>query len=112
MPSKPIVVHELSVTASKTITLSMSELSELGVEPERYGKRNYARTQLIGAAINYMGLDGLISPCARWDCENLTLFMDHHALEESLEIVNSNEIDWRSCLVEVGLMKGFDPDSC
>ena len=59
MPSKPLAVHELSVTASKTITVVMADLEDLGVDPKKYGKRNYAQTQIIGTAINYMGLDGL-----------------------------------------------------
>ena len=104
MPSKPLVVHELGVTTSKTITLSMTDLEQLGVDPERYGERNYAQTQVIGTAINYMGLDGLISPSARWQCRNLTLFMNHHALEESLDLVNSEEIDWRAWAQETRLI--------
>jgi len=106
MPSKPLLVHELLVTASKTITLVMADLKKLGVDPSRYGERNYAQTQMIGAAINYMGLDGLISPCARWECQNLTLFMDHHALEETLKAVASEKVDWLTWATEVGLIKG------
>ena len=111
MPSKPLVVHELSVTASNTIALAMADLEGLDVDPERYGERNYARTQVIGAAINYLGLDGMISPCARWECKNLTLFMDHHALEENLEVVASVQIEWQVWAVEVGLIQEANPRS-
>lgn len=82
----------------------MGDLEDLGVDPSRYGERNYERTQMIGAAINYLGLDGLISPSARWECSNLTLFMDHHAMEDTLEIVGSEEVDWRGWAIEAGLL--------
>lgn len=105
MPSKPLVAHELAITTSKTITLLMVDLEELGVDSKRYGERNYAQTQVIGTAINYMGLDGLISPSARWKCENLTLFMNHHGLEEKLELTNSEELDWLVWARESGLIE-------
>jgi hypothetical protein len=105
MPSKPLTVHELSATTSKTITVAMGDLEVLGVDPSRYGERNYERTQMIGAAINYLGIDGLISPSARWECSNLTLFMDHHALEETLEVVASEDVDWHAWARRVGLLK-------
>ena len=105
MPTKPLAVHELSVTTSKTITVVMADLEELGVDPRRYGERNYAQTQIIGTAINYMGLDGLISPAARWKCLNLTLFMNHHAMEENLEIVSTEEIDWQEWARSTGIIE-------
>jgi RES domain-containing protein len=104
MPSKPLALHELSVTTSKTITVAMGDLENLGVDRNRYGERNYERTQMIGAAINYLGLDGLISPSALWNCSNLTLFMDHHALREKLEVVRSEEIDWLAWARSVDLL--------
>ena len=109
MPSKRLAVHELSVTASKTISVVMTDLEELGVDPKRYGERNYARTQTIGTAINYLGLDGLISPSARWKCLNLSLFMDHHALGEKLEVVKSEEIAWQEWATMAGIIKGQRP---
>ncbi len=95
MPSKPLVVHKIVFTTRRTITLTMSGLEMLGVDPSRYGDRNYAETQIIGTAINYLGLDGLVSPSARWDCDNLTLFMANRALGEKLQVVASEEVDWR-----------------
>lgn len=105
LPSKPVLIHELRITSSKTITLTAEELENLGVERARYGDRHYGRTQMIGAAINYLGLDALISPSARWSCTNLTLFTNHHALEETLELVGSEEIDWRAWAVKNELLK-------
>jgi hypothetical protein len=105
LPSKPMLIHELRLTSSKTIVLSADDLEHLGVDRARYGDRHYERTQMIGAAINYLGLDALISPSARWACTNLTLFMNHHALEETLEVVGSEEVDWRDWAAKNGLLK-------
>jgi hypothetical protein len=43
----------------------------------RYGERDYALTQSIGAALAFLGLDGLIAliaPSARWQCDNLMIY--------------------------------------
>ena len=105
LPSRPLAVHELSVSTSRTIVLVKADLKALGVDPDRYGERDYARTQLIGMAINDMGCDGLMSPSARWACANLTLFMDHHAVDEKLDLVGTEEIDWRAWAKDAGIIR-------
>ena len=50
----------------------------------RYGERDYAQTQNIGAAIAFLGLDGLITPSARWSCNNLMIFQTNHQPNERL----------------------------
>lgn len=94
-PTKGLKLHTLAVTTSKTLTLSRDDLIRLGVDFDRYGERNYEQTQKIGAAINFLGFDGLITPSARWKCDNLTIFTGNHALEEKLEALSVEEIDWR-----------------
>ena len=95
VPKMPLMVHELTVTTSKTLKLAMTELARLGVEETRYGQRDYQRTQQIGAAINFLGLDGLIAPSARWDCDNLMIFGDNHTLGERLETLSSERVEVR-----------------
>jgi hypothetical protein len=70
-------------------------LEALGVEMDRYGERDYARTQEIGAAAAELGIDGLIAPSARWPCDNLMVFTNNHH-GESLEVVGSEEVEWRA----------------
>ena len=60
----------------------------------RYGETDYERTQEIGAAVAFLECDGLLSPSARWSCENLVLFMDNHAQDNRLETLDTEEVDW------------------
>jgi hypothetical protein len=100
-PSKPIAVHRLVVRATDVVSLDARALISLGVDVDRYGERSYAamgeappsRTQEIGAALSFLGIDGLIVPSARWACSNLILFDN---LNNQLEIEDdgSEEVDW------------------
>jgi hypothetical protein len=66
------------------------------VDLARYGERDYHRTQRIGAALAFLGLDGLIAPSARWPCDNLMIFVENHALTERLEPVADEQVEWRA----------------
>jgi hypothetical protein len=48
-PRKRLAVHRLRVTASRTLRLIRADLARLDVDMERYGTRNYQRTQEIAA---------------------------------------------------------------
>lgn len=78
LPSKPLVVHDLQVSAKDTLRLIEAELLGLGVSTSGYHSVSYQRTQEIGAAVAFLGCDGLIVPSARWDTENLVLFPENH----------------------------------
>ena len=99
-----IAIHELGVSTSKTINLTRADLTELGVDSKRYDERNYLITQKIGAAINFLEIDGLVAPSARWNCDNLMIFAENHSLNETLETVSSEEIDWQSWAREAGFL--------
>jgi len=96
LPSKPAVVHRLAVSVRRSLRLLRGRLDDLGVDIRQYESINYRRTQEIGAAVAFLGCDGLIVPCARWDCDNLVLFMENYALTSRLDIVSSEEIDWQA----------------
>ncbi len=104
LPSKPVMVHRLGVSAERTLRLLQGNLEILDVDIERYPSRSYQRTQEIGAAVAFLGFDGLLVPCARWDCENLVLFTENHALTSKLEIISSEEVDWQRWAREAGLL--------
>ena len=78
--SRPLKVSRLGVSTAKTLRLARVGLEGLGVDMARYGERDYARTQNIGAALAFLGLDGLIAPCARWQCDNLMIYQTNHLL--------------------------------
>ncbi len=92
---RPISVTRLAVSTSHTLQLVRTDLATLGVDLARYGERDYDRTQEIGAALVFLGFDGLIAPSARWPCDNLMIFGDNHALTEKLEVVGEELFEWR-----------------
>lgn len=92
VPRKPLMLHRLSVTSAKTLRLVVGDFRKFGIDPEHYVRRNYDQTQKFGAALSYLGFDGLIAPSARWHCDDLMIFQQHHALEERLEPIGSRQV--------------------
>lgn len=104
-PTKPAVVHLLTIGLERTIRLERSGLEKLGVEHTRYGDINYERTQVIGAAAAFLGFDGLVVPSARWHCENLILFANERDLSTMVEIVNTEPVDVHEWAVTHGMIE-------
>ena len=104
LPSKPVKLHRLRAQAKETLRLLRSDFSALGIDPARYDGTNYARTQEIGAALAFLGYDGLIAPSARWDCDNLMIFTDNLADPARIELIDSEEIDWQAWARSHGLL--------
>jgi hypothetical protein len=96
LPSKPLKVAQLGVSTMKTLRLARVSLEGLGVDIARYGDRDYGQTQTIGAALAFLGLDGLIAPSARWRCDNLMIYQTNHLLTERLEVIGEEQVDWRA----------------
>jgi len=91
--SRPLKVSRLGVSTAKTLRLARGDLKALGVDPAQYGERDYSATQNIGAALAFLGLDGLIAPSARWNCDNLMIYQTNH-LAERLEVIGEELVDW------------------
>lgn len=94
LPTKPVVVHRLKVKVHRTLRLIRGDIASLGVTDAEYLKVNLPRTQAIGAAVEFLGCDGLLAPSARWDCENLMLFPDRMSANATLDLVDSETVDW------------------
>jgi hypothetical protein len=93
---RPIKVTRLAVSTSRTLRLTRAQLEALGVDFGRYGERDYTRTQEIGSVLAILGFDGLIAPSARWPCDNLMVFIDNHALTHRLDVLESDQLEWRA----------------
>ena len=103
---RPVKVTRLAVSTARTMRFARAQLPTFGVDLARYGERDYAQTQKIGAALAFLGLDGLIAPSARWSCDNLMIFADNHALSERLEPIADEEIEWRAWAQDRGILPG------
>ncbi len=104
LPTKPVVVHQLRVVAHRTLRLIRADLRTLGVPDNIYKGTNLARTQEIGAAAEFLNCDGLIAPSARWGCDNLMLFPERMGSKPTLELVNSETVDWLKWGKDNGLL--------
>ena len=89
-------LFEHSVKTRQTLVLAdMEQLKRLGVDDNRYRELLYSRTQEIGAAAAFLGFDGLIVPSARWNCQNIILFLEAINLEE-IRTISIQPIDWKA----------------
>lgn len=97
------MLHRISVRTKKTLQLVDSTvLAALGVNSETYESVSYSRSQEIGDAAAFLGFDGLLVPSARWNCNNLVLFISRLSPSD-LVIEESEQIrwdDWRHALEE------------
>lgn len=103
-PSKPATLHTLRVIAHRTLKLLRADLAALGLTEEDYTAINFRRTQEIGAAVEFLGCDGLIAPSARWPCDNLILFPDSMGFDGVLEAVSSKDVDWVEWATQNGVL--------
>lgn len=103
-PTKPVVMHTLRVLTHRTLKLLRADLSVFGISNSMYAEINPTRTQEVGAAVEFLGCDGLIAPCARWHCDNLVLFPDKMGVDATIEVVSSEPVDWISWASENGVL--------
>jgi RES domain-containing protein len=101
---RTLKISRLGVSTARTLRFARGSLETFRVDMARFGERDYARTQQIGAAIAFLELDGLIAPSARWPCDNLMIFSANHSLNERLEVIDHEEFDWREWTKAHGFM--------
>lgn len=104
-PTKPVVVHTLGIGTYRTLKLVRADLLSLGVPEDVYLTMNLTRTQEIGAAVEFLGCDGLIAPSARWPCDNLMLFPNSMGDRASVELLSSESVDWVRWASDHGLLR-------
>ena len=93
-------VTRLAVTAPKTMTFVEADFPSLEIDSVRFGERDYERTQKIGAALIFLGIDGLVAPSARWGCSNLMIYSDNHSLNDKLEVIEDERVFWRNWAIK------------
>jgi RES domain-containing protein len=94
--SRLLKVTTMEIVVDASVRLTRDDLTSLGVDMTQYGERDYARTQQIGAALAFLGVDGLIAPSARWRCDNLMVFQNNHDMINNITINGDEAIDWRA----------------
>ena len=109
-PSKPAILNRLKVESNRSLRLLRGDLLSLDVEVGRYPETNYERKQSIGSAVSFLEFDGLLVPCARWDCENFVLFADNQSESNRLELIASEAKDWLTWARDNNCLPDFDEE--
>ena len=92
--SRQPVLHRIKVQTRRTLKLAdLQAVTALGVSRETFATLDYGRTQEIADAADFLGFDGIISPSARWPCQNLVLFSDKFGPDD-LVVAESEPVDW------------------
>ncbi len=74
------MLHALDVEARATLRFAdVAALATLGVDAARWQGRDYATTQPIADAAQFLGFDGLLVPSARWPGQNMVIFTERLA---------------------------------
>jgi hypothetical protein len=85
-------IHAIRAAAERVLRFAdPSSLVPFGIDPARYRLFDYAATQALAAAAQFLEFDGLIVPNARFDCANLVLFTER---APDLTLVETRAIDW------------------
>lgn len=95
-PDRQALKWELRVRLVRAVELDFGALEALRVAQSDYGGREYSRTQEISDAVNYLGYDGLIVPCARYECKNLIIYIQNLAGDWVMEEGESKLFEWSS----------------
>ena len=105
LPTKAMVMHTLRVGTQATLRLLQGDFAKVGIIAADYLKPNNPVTQRIGAAVAFLGCDGLLAPSARWNVDNLMLFeTDGRSIQDLAELVSSEPADWLAFARKHGLV--------
>jgi RES domain-containing protein len=86
-------IHTLTIKADRALIFeNLQQLERLGVNIARFESFEYAATQAIAAAANFLQFDALIVPSARNDAQNLVIFLDR--LQTPPELTNTDTVNW------------------
>ena len=93
-PDRTALNWKLRVRLRRVINMDFESLEELGVQRTEYTSRQYVRTREISDGLNYLGCDGLIVPSARYDGENLIVYMQNLNRDCLLEEEEPSTFTW------------------
>lgn len=93
LSSSHMRLNQLEVDLENVLVLTMEQLRELGLDDPR-ASRIDTKGRAVGEAAFMLDFQGLVVPSARWDCDNLVLFLDRIDLNESIRLEHQAEVNW------------------
>jgi len=94
MSSSNMRLNHLKISLDNVLVLDVEQLNSLGVDGPLASRLANSRCQAVGEAAYMMDYQGLIVPSARWECNNLVLFVERIDLNEHIELIDMSEVDW------------------
>lgn len=108
-----------AVNVIDNVNLNVSSCVYWIVKLTRHGGRKMATSQAqypqIPDGVNYLGCDGLVVPSARYDCNNLVIYMQNMERDCFLKEVKPRQFRWSDWSVNPQLSESTDlgtPRSC
>ena len=90
--AKRRVMYELDLSLTAVVDLRGDGLRQVGLTTSDLRADDHAACQEVGAAVAWLGWDGLIVPSARADGGNVVVLVDAMAADAILEQVGSYEL--------------------
>jgi hypothetical protein len=90
-------VHRIHASLGRTLRFeTVQSLAPLGVNVGRWSSYDYEATQAIAAAANFLEIEALVVPSARSPDLHLVVLLGQLVVEEALEVLESEPVDWDS----------------
>lgn len=102
MSSSDMRLNQLDVTLDNVLVLSIEQLRDLGVDDPRASRIDGHQARAVGEAAFMLDFQGMIVPSARWDCNNLVLFLDRIELNKNIRFQHQAEVNWPAWREQAG----------
>jgi hypothetical protein len=92
--SSNVNLNRLSVSLNQVLRLNTDYLKRLGLDDPLAHRVDYSLSQSIGAAAHMLDFEGILVPGARWDCENLVIFLERIDIDAQITVSGKEDINW------------------
>lgn len=92
--SSHMLLNTLEISVSRVLHLSQEFFQRASIDDYLAHSPDLRRTQAVGSAAHLVGAEAIVVPSARWECENVMIFLDQIDLNSQLSLVVSEDINW------------------
>jgi len=92
--SSSMKINQIAVKLDSVLTLDIKLLNQLGIVDLLASRIDVRLTQPISEATHLLDHQGLLVPSARYDCNNLIVFMDRIDTEKQLKVLKTEDVNW------------------
>lgn len=92
--SSSMKINQISVKLDSVLVLNAKLLNQLGITDPLASRIDVGLTQPISEAAYLLDYQGLLVPSARYDCNNLVVFIDRIIPEKQLKVSRTEDVNW------------------